>query len=170
MVARAAGSRLPRINATQNRDRGAGGNGARTPVLLIGLVILVGLIGLLYVSQSSAVATIGYDLRRLELERDREIARNEQLLLEIGQLESLPRLEEAANRRGLVPPDRVIFVTAPVEALARKPAIAPAGAARRSALNTPEQPDPTGAIKLLFWQLRDGAFEVFNAVVRANRP
>jgi hypothetical protein len=119
------------------------------PIVITGILIVLGLTALLWVSQSSAVATLGYDLKRLEVERAREVARSEQLLIEIGQLESLPRLEEAATRLGLVPPERVVFVRVPADTVPTRQAVLPTAASRDPALAGTRQLDLIAQISLL---------------------
>lgn len=70
----------------------------------IGIVLLLvtAAVGL-YLVQMSLVATAGYDLQRLEVERDGWRARNEQLDLELAKRRSLPWVEsQAVQRLGMV--------------------------------------------------------------------
>lgn len=145
---------MPNRATTRRRhDTGA----IRAGIVGTGLVVLVGLVGLLYISQSSAVATVGYDLKRLEAERAQMLARNEQLRLEIGQLESLARIEEAATRIGMAPPERLLFVQVPASAVQKRAAEPAPAASRPPALATTNQPDLLGKVSTIIRQLRDGA-------------
>jgi hypothetical protein len=59
---------------------------------------------LVYLLQTSGVATTGYDIQRLQTERDDWQLRNEQLQLELSKRRSLTWIEsEATGRLGMVP-------------------------------------------------------------------
>ncbi|HEV8613285.1 MAG TPA: hypothetical protein VGQ73_07230 [Gemmatimonadales bacterium] len=66
----------------------------------IGIVLLLvtAAVGL-YLVQMSLVATAGYELQRLEVERNGWRARNEQLELELAKRRSLPWIESQATQR-----------------------------------------------------------------------
>src|SRR5262245_46033310 len=74
----------------------------------LGLTLLVATAALsFYLVQISTVATAGYELQRLEAERDAWLARNEQLEYELAKRRSLPWVEaQAVGRLGLVRPDK----------------------------------------------------------------
>lgn len=77
-------------------------------------LVAIALISLLYLAQTSAVATTGYDIKRLEDQKTQWEMKNEQLRMKIAQLRSLQRVEaEAGSRLKMGPPEKVIFV--PVE-------------------------------------------------------
>jgi hypothetical protein len=60
-------------------------------------------VALMYLLQTSGVATAGYDIQRLEGERDDWELRNEQLQLELAKRQSLTWIEsEATGRLGMV--------------------------------------------------------------------
>ena len=67
-------------------------------------ILLAGcLVALMYLLQTSGVATTGYDIQRLQSERDDWQLRNEQLRLELAKRQSLTWIEaEAAGRLGMV--------------------------------------------------------------------
>ena len=67
-------------------------------------VLLAGcLVALMYLLQTSGVATVGYDIQHLQVERDDWQLRNEQLRLELAKRRSLTWIEsEAAGRLGMV--------------------------------------------------------------------
>src|SRR5262249_55783522 len=73
------------------------------------LVILVtGLVLLLYSMQLGSMTTSGYDLQRLQSERNEWRQRNEQLQLELAKVQSLAWIEvEAVRRLGMEKADRV---------------------------------------------------------------
>jgi cell division protein FtsL len=57
----------------------------------------------MYLLQASGVATTGYDIQRLQAERDDWQLRNEQLQLELAKRRSLTWIEaEATSRLGMV--------------------------------------------------------------------
>jgi len=61
------------------------------------------LVALVYLLQTSGVATTGYDIQRLQAERDDWQLRNEQLELELAKRQSLTWIEsEATGRLGMV--------------------------------------------------------------------
>jgi cell division protein FtsL len=63
-------------------------------------------VALVYLVQTSGVATTGYDIQRLQAERGEWQLRNEQLKLELAKLRSLTWVQtEAVNRLGMVRPD-----------------------------------------------------------------
>ena len=78
----------------------------------LGLTLLLATAALsLYLVQLSSVATAGYELQRLEAERDGWLARNEQLELEIAKRRSLPWVEaQAVERLGMVRPEKAGLV------------------------------------------------------------
>jgi len=64
------------------------------------------LVALMYLVQTSGIATTGYDIQRLQAERDDWQLRNEQLQLELAKRQSLTWIEsEATGRLGMVRPD-----------------------------------------------------------------
>jgi hypothetical protein len=67
-------------------------------------VLLAGcLVALMYLLQTSGVATVGYDIQHLQVERDDWQLRNEQLRLELAKRRSLTWIEsEAIGRLGMV--------------------------------------------------------------------
>jgi len=67
-------------------------------------ILLAGcLVALMYLVQTSGVATTGYDIQRLQTERDDWQLRNEQLRLEVAKRRSLTWIEsEATARLGMV--------------------------------------------------------------------
>jgi hypothetical protein len=96
--------RKPRPAALQWRD-------ARLPILgrlwataWLPSVLLAGcLVALMYLLQTSGIATTGYDIQRLQAERADWQLRNEQLQLELAKRHSLTWIEsEATGRLGMV--------------------------------------------------------------------
>jgi hypothetical protein len=76
------------------------------------LVILVGgLVLLLYSMQLGGVTTSGYDLQRLQAERNEWRQRNEQLELELAKVQSIAWIEvEAVRRLGMQKAGRVAYL------------------------------------------------------------
>jgi len=89
---------------------------AWVPLIILG----IGLVVLLYSMQLGSVTTSGYDLQRLQLERNEWRQRNEQLLLELAKVQSIAWIEvEAVQRLGMRKADHVTYLElpAPPEAL-----------------------------------------------------
>jgi len=108
-------SRLPRAR-TRPRPRPAAlkWQDLRLPVLgrlwatawLPSVLVAGCLVALMYLVQTSGVATTGYDIQHLQTERDDWQLRNEQLRLELAKRRSLTWIEaEATTRLGMVRPD-----------------------------------------------------------------
>ncbi len=65
-------------------------------------LLAVSVVALVYLLQTSGVATTGYDIQRLQVERAEWQLRNEQLRLELAKLRSLTWVEsEATGRLGM---------------------------------------------------------------------
>ncbi len=70
------------------------------------LLLAVSLVALVYLLQTSGIATTGYDIQRLQAERADWQLRNEQLRLELAKRHSLTWIEaEATGRLGMQRPD-----------------------------------------------------------------
>lgn len=70
------------------------------------LLLAASLVALVYLLQTSGVATTGYDIQRLQAERADWQLRNEQLRLELAKRRSLTWVEaEATGRLGMQRPD-----------------------------------------------------------------
>jgi cell division protein FtsL len=70
-------------------------------------------LALVYLFETSGIATTGYDIQRLQTERTEWQLRNEQLRLELHKLRSLPWVEsEATSRLGMQRPaaDKLTYV------------------------------------------------------------
>jgi hypothetical protein len=67
------------------------------------ILVAACLVSLMYLLQTSGIATAGYDIQRLQVERDDWQLRNEQLRLELAKRRSLTWIEsEATGRLGMV--------------------------------------------------------------------
>jgi len=74
-------------------------------------MLLVGIIAIAYLSQASGLATTGYDIQRLQQERDAWRLRNEQLRLELAKARSLAWVEaQATSRLGMRPAQNAQYV------------------------------------------------------------
>ena len=80
-------------------------------------ILVMGLVFLLYSMQLGSMTTSGYDLQRLEAERNEWRQRNEQLKLELARVQSLAWIEaEAVRRLGMQKAERVIYLEMPIAA------------------------------------------------------
>lgn len=75
------------------------------------LLATFSLVGWLYLTQASAVATTSYRIDELRVELDQLQQQNSALALEIAQLEALPRIERRAGELGFVPTTNVRYLT-----------------------------------------------------------
>ena len=90
------------------------GRAASVPLLVFVGLTIVGLLSLLYLTQTSDVATMGYEIQTLRAEKERWERHNDQLRVEAHRLRSLARIEEEAKvRLEMGPPENLVFV--PVE-------------------------------------------------------
>ncbi len=72
------------------------------------------LLSLFYLGQTSDIAASGYDIARLQEQKQTLEMQNEQLRLQVAQLQSLDRIDrEASSRLHMGPPEREVFVSAP---------------------------------------------------------
>jgi cell division protein FtsL len=98
------------------------------PVLPVALVIIVAL-GLLRIIQSSEATTTNYSIQDLEQQRLEARTVNSELEAEIARLSALDRIQNEAERRGLVPAleQDVVPVNVPPPALDLPGSAGPAG-------------------------------------------
>jgi hypothetical protein len=82
------------------------------------LTLLFALISLLYLLQTSAIATSGYDIQRLQAEQKAWELKNEQLQLELAKMQSLAWVETRAGQLGMQRPEQTmtVRVSLPAEA------------------------------------------------------
>ncbi len=69
--------------------------------------------GLLYLSQSNKMAVRGYDIAKLEQERQELLAERERLEIEASRLQSIQEIESGLKSSGMVPVKKINYVTAP---------------------------------------------------------
>lgn len=87
----------------------------RLPGLLTTSAAIVSTVSLLMLIQTSGVASVGYDIQRLEETRDHWRETNFELSAQIAQLQSLDRVErEAKTRMKMIVPDKPVFVSVDV--------------------------------------------------------
>ena len=79
-------------------------------VWLAALTLLFALISLLYLLQTSAIATSGYDIQRLQAEKADWELKNEQLQLELAKMQSLAWVEARAGQLGMQRPEKTVTV------------------------------------------------------------
>lgn len=84
-------------------------------IAALGIVVLImaAFVSTLYLAQTSNVAIVGYDLRKLERQRLELEIKNEQVRMKIDRLKSLPVIERRASELGMSLPTSVIFVEKP---------------------------------------------------------
>lgn len=77
------------------------------------VVITISLIGWLYLTQASSLATISFRTEQLRDEISLLNRQNAQLELEIAKWEALPRIEQRAYELGFRPPSQVLYLSVP---------------------------------------------------------
>lgn len=84
--------------------------------LLFAVVALaITVVGLLYLIQTAQVASLGYEVTRLERERAAAALENQQLTYTVANFESLPRVEQiAVNSLDMQPVDDYAFLIVPL--------------------------------------------------------
>lgn len=70
---------------------------------VLSIVAIVGLVSLLYLTQTSQIAATGYHIRELEEQKEKLVRENQDLRYRIGKLDSLKRIEERAAQLGFKP-------------------------------------------------------------------
>lgn len=112
-MSRAAVARHARVAVI--RSRRAAADLGRRRLILVALTLLA-LIALAYVRQASLVAAAGYDLQELQEIRQQRLAAVEQLRLKLAQARALDRVAREAEQRGLLPPERIVYLRLPAGA------------------------------------------------------
>jgi cell division protein FtsL len=88
-------------------------------VWLCAAVLLFGLISLIYLLQTSSIATAGYDVQRLQQEQKEWELRNEQLSLELAKMQSLTWVDERAKQLGMQHPEHTVTLQVSLPASAQ---------------------------------------------------
>ena len=72
-------------------------------------IALVTVLSIIYLAQSNATATKGYQLKELQKEQQELALENERLEVESSRLNSLDRIKETAREKKMVPVDKVKY-------------------------------------------------------------
>lgn len=76
--------------------------------------VLVGILALLYLAQTSELTTTGYSIQQLQAEESNWKLRNEQVSLQLAEARSLAVVEKQATERlGMVAPEKLVYLSAP---------------------------------------------------------
>lgn len=113
--------------------------------------ILVGIVSLFYLAQTSELTTTGYNIQELQTEEKNWKLRNEQLALELARARSLAAVErEAIGRMLMVQPKQVLYLrTSPVTGTLRASPSSRGEDHRLPALEKaePQVSDPLGPVR-----------------------
>jgi cell division protein FtsL len=102
----ARGYRLRRVSS---RRRAAGLS------LVLVVIAVAAMLAALYLSQSSRIASTGYQIERLEARLEQLAAERQALLLQVGQAQSPATIEARATELGLTPlPDASVHFAKPL--------------------------------------------------------
>ncbi len=77
------------------------------------ILITVSLVGWLYLTQASSIATTSFQIEQLRAELLILNQQNAHLELEIAKWEALPRVEQRARELGFGPPGQVLYLPVP---------------------------------------------------------
>ena len=81
---------------------------------IIGMILLLILVGgLLYLSQSNKMAVRGYDIAKLESEKQQLLEERERLEIETSRLQSIQEIEKGLESSGMVPVKKINYIAAP---------------------------------------------------------
>lgn len=87
------------------------------PLMFVVIVLTISIVGLLYLVQTSHVASLGYDVSRLERQRMEVALENQRLTYEIARRQSLPAIEKIAlDDLEMQPMGEHIYLTVPAPA------------------------------------------------------
>ena len=78
--------------------------------VVLGLVLVT---SLLYLSQSNKMAVRGYDIAKLENEKEQLMEEKERLEIESSRLQSIQEIEKGLKDSGMVPVKKINYITAP---------------------------------------------------------
>ncbi len=86
-------------------------------MMFVLIVLTVSIVGLLYLIQTSHVASLGYEVSRLERQRMDAALENQRLTYEIAKRQSLPTVEKMArDQLQMQPMDEHVYLTVPAPA------------------------------------------------------
>ncbi len=95
-------------------------------IIYIIVAVLIAAVGLLYLVQTNHVASLGYEMSRLQAERTGIANRNEALNYQLAEYEALLQVEEiAVGQLGMQEATDYLFLTVPRPANERLPLIEP---------------------------------------------
>ncbi|RPH37146.1 MAG: hypothetical protein EHM90_00140 [Chloroflexi bacterium] len=98
-----------RLRRTSSRRRAAGLS------LALVMIVVSAMLAALYLTQSSRIASTGYQVQRLEAQLGQLEAERQALLLQIGQAQSPATIEARASELGLTPlPDASVHFASPL--------------------------------------------------------
>jgi cell division protein FtsL len=86
------------------------------------ILVTISLIGWLYLTQASSLATTSFRIEQLRSELDTLNRQNAQMKLEIAAWESLPRIEQRARELGFAPPAQTLYLPVPNYPTSEEPA------------------------------------------------
>lgn len=96
---------------------------------------VIAAVGMLYLMQTSNVASLGYELSRLQSVQSRESLTNQELAAEIAELQSLDRAEQTARDRfSMQPMESFVYLDVAVPAELDLPAPEPPAGDERGRL------------------------------------
>jgi len=78
--------------------------------LVITSVVIVFALGLLYLSQSNKMATSGYDISKLEAQRQELKQQNEQLQIQASRFQSIEQIDSGIKTNGMVPVKQINYL------------------------------------------------------------
>lgn len=77
------------------------------------LVVIVGILALLYLTQITKTTVYGYQVDALNSEREELLTRNQELQVEASRLQAVARIESSPVTAGLTPETQASFVNTP---------------------------------------------------------
>lgn len=109
------------IALSRRRATASGLDSPRVLTWLPLVSILLGIVSLFHLVQTSEVASTGYNIQELQAEETNWKVRNEQLALEVARAKSLSAVEQDASRRlGMVRPKDTVYLQPSREVLAMR--------------------------------------------------
>jgi hypothetical protein len=126
---------------------------ARTAAGLLLCILLFSLVGWLYLTQASQMATTGFHMKDTVQQIERLERQNALLRYKIAELETLPRVEARARQLGLGPMTRMTYLVIPDTLSAPQPALAEEATLPESDLTAAAAPADSAPLAglLKFW-------------------
>ena len=130
MAATSPSLALPRNEARRAAKLDAPGIIAWLPLVSV----LVGIVSLLYLAQTSELTTTGYSIQELQVQESNWMLRNEQLSLELSKAKSLAVVgAEATGRLNMVRPEKLVYLELPAAEAGDRAIASSRGADQRAA-------------------------------------